>query len=324
MEPLMEVRDLRVHYALETGRETVRAVNGVSLSLHEGETLGLVGESGCGKSTLGRALLGLIPADEGEILFRGTPLTALDRRGRRTFRRTVQIVFQDPVASLNPRMRVGEMLDEALRVHGLAGGRRGRSRRVGELLERVGLLPEHAGRFPHEFSGGQRQRLGIARALSVEPRLVVLDEPVSALDVSVRAQVLNLLRELQEELDLTYLFIGHDLGVVEHISSRVAVMYLGRVVEMGGVREVFEQPAHPYTRALVSAVPDVRVLRGEKGRRILLEGEVPSSVGIPAGCPFYPRCPHPGKDADCRTLLPDLRYGPETHRVACIKVETIR
>lgn len=323
--PLVEVRDLRVHFPVRRGgsREWLRAVDGVSLSLQPGETLGLVGESGCGKSTTARALLRLIEPTSGEVFFRGTPLTAMNPEQLRAFRRQVQIVFQDPFSSLNPRMTVGQMITEALAFHGLAGDARGRQRRAGELLERVGLHPDHLDRYPHEFSGGQRQRVGIARALSVEPEVLVLDEPVSALDVSVRAQVVNLLQELQREYNLTYLFVAHDLSLVEHVSDRVAVMYLGRIVEVGGVERIFQNPAHPYTQALLSAVPIPDPAGHARRKRILLDGDVPSPVHRTPGCVFYPRCPHPGKNERCLASVPELRETSQGHHAACIKVETI-
>ena len=322
---LLRVRDLKKHFPVGGGglrgpRAWVRAVDGVSFDLRRGETLGLVGESGCGKSTTGRAILRLVEPTDGEIHFQGEDVRAMTPRELRRLRRKAQIIFQDPVASLNPRMMVGEVLDEVLRVHRRGGDRAGRLRRVGELLEMVGLLPEHRDRYPHEFSGGQRQRIGIARALSVEPDFIVCDEPVSALDVSVQAQVVNLLADLQSELGLTYLFIAHDLALVEQVSDRVAVMYLGRIVEEGPAREIYRSPRHPYTRALLSAVPRPDPGAREGAGRILLPGDVPSPVDPPSGCPFHPRCWHPGKDQACQGVLPPLEeVGPE-HRAACIKL----
>jgi oligopeptide transport system ATP-binding protein len=318
--PILEVRDLVKHFPVRGGpfgraRAQVRAVDGVSFDLWKGETLGLVGESGCGKSTTGRTLLRLIEPTAGEVRFDGQDVRALDRLGLRALRRRAQIVFQDPVGSLNPRLSVGAMLEEVLTVHGL--GLPNRRDRAVELLERVGLTADHIDRYPHEFSGGQRQRLGIARALSVEPEFLVLDEPVSALDVSVQAQVINLLQDLQAELGLTYLFIAHDLAVVEHVSDRVAVMYLGRIVELADAREIYGAPRHPYTRALLSSVPRPDPVGRETRQRIVLEGDVPSPIDPPSGCPFHPRCPHSAKDASCRDIVPDLggeRAGP---RVAC-------
>ena len=318
--PLLEVRDLVKHFpvrggALGRARAQVRAVDGVSFDLWRGETVGLVGESGCGKSTTGRTLLRLIEPTAGEVRYDGQDVRALDRVALRALRRRAQIVFQDPIGSLNPRLSVGAMLEEALTVHGL--GLPNRRDRAVELLERVGLSADHIDRYPHEFSGGQRQRLGIARALSVEPDFLVLDEPVSALDVSVQAQVINLLQDLQAQLGLTYLFIAHDLAVVEHVSDRVAVMYLGRIVEMADAREIYHAPRHPYTRALLSAVPRPDPVGRESRQRIVLEGDVPSPIDPPSGCPFHPRCPHPAKDASCRGVVPGLdgqRAGP---LVAC-------
>jgi oligopeptide transport system ATP-binding protein len=322
--PLLEVRDLAKHFPVRKGlfgraTEPVRAVDGVSFDLWRGETLGLVGESGCGKSTTGRALLRLLEPTAGEVRFDGTDVRALDREGLRAFRRRAQLVFQDPVGALNPRLSVGAMLEEVLSVHGLGGPDR-RERAV-ELLELVGLRPEHIDRYPHEFSGGQRQRLGIARALSVEPDLLVLDEPVSALDVSVRAQVVNLLEDLQAELGLTYLFIAHDLALVEHVSDRVAVMYLGRIVELADARDLYEEPRHPYTRSLLSAVPRPDPTGRERRRRIVLEGDVPSPIAPLRGCPFHSRCPHRAKDELCRGVPPPLESRPngagEGHLAAC-------
>lgn len=326
--PLLSVRDLTKHFPVQSGmlglrREYVKAVDGVSFDIHPGETLGLVGESGCGKTTTGRALLRLVEPTSGEVFFDGRDVRAMGERDLRSLRRRVQIIFQDPFSSLNPRARVGEMLDEVLRVHRLGGDARGRRRRVGELLETVGLRSEHADRYPHEFSGGQRQRIGIARALSVEPELIVCDEPVSALDVSVRAQVVNLLQDLQRDFGIAYLFIAHDLAVVQHISHRVAVMYLGRIVEIGPVRTLYEAPAHPYTRALLSAVPRPDPSARHRGERILLAGDVPSPIDPPAGCPFHPRCPHPERDAACGRVVPSLEMKRNGQWAACIKEESV-
>jgi oligopeptide/dipeptide ABC transporter ATP-binding protein len=318
--PLLSVRGLAKHFPVRRGTfgratEQLKAVDGVSFDLWRGETLGLVGESGCGKSTTGRAILRLLEPTAGDVHFDGADVRAFDREQLRAFRRRAQFVFQDPFGSLNPRLSVGAMLEEVLEVHRLGGPNR-RDRAV-QLLELVGLRAEHIDRYPHEFSGGQRQRLGVARALAVEPEFLVLDEPVSALDVSVQAQVVNLLDDLQRELRLTYLFPAHDLALVEHVRDRVAVMYLGRIVEVAEGAELYAEPRHPYTRALLSAVPRPDPAGREQRERIVLEGDVPSAVDPPAGCPFHPRCPHPGKDDSCRTVYPRLEGGPEGHIAAC-------
>jgi oligopeptide/dipeptide ABC transporter ATP-binding protein len=305
---LIQVRDLVKHY--ESGglfrgsAPPVRAVQGVSFEVGRGETLALVGESGCGKSSVGRTILRLQEPTSGSAVFEGVELFALDRAALRKMRRRMQIIFQDPYSSLNPRMTVGAAIAEGIEIHRLASGR-DVGRRVGALLEEVGLDPAYAGRYPHEFSGGQRQRIGIARALAVEPSFVVCDEPVSALDVSVQAQVLNLLADLQRERGLSYLFIAHDLAVVRQIARRVAVMYLGRIVEEGPTEALLREPRHPYTVALLSAVP---VPDPERQRsRIVLGGDLPSPSRPPPGCPFHPRCFHPLRSERCRTELPPLR-----------------
>jgi oligopeptide/dipeptide ABC transporter ATP-binding protein len=321
-EALLRVHGLRTYFPVRRGGfgrsvQVLKAVDGVDLEIRRGETLGLVGESGCGKSTTGRSILRLVEPTEGEVVFDGEDVRAMDQVALRRFRRRAQIVFQDPFGSLNPRVSVGAMLEEALKVHGLGG--RDRRRRALELLDRVGLRSEHIDRYPHEFSGGQRQRLGIARALSVEPELLVLDEPVSALDVSVQAQVVNLLQDLQRDLGLTYLFIAHDLALIEHVSDRVAVMYLGRIVETGPAADLYRSPRHPYTRALLSAVPRPDPVGREARHRIVLSGDVPSPTSPPDGCPFHPRCPHPAKDDTCRSLPPALEARAPGHFAACHK-----
>jgi len=317
-ETLISVRNLKKHFAISSGvfsrtHDYVHAVDGVSFDIAKGETLGLVGESGCGKSTTGRCILRLIEPTSGEVWFQGADVTRLGTDALRQLRRDMQIIFQDPYASLNPRLTVGAIIGEALQIHGLAKSRKALEERVVELLETVGLQPDHLFRFPHEFSGGQRQRIGIARALAVEPKLVVCDEPVSALDVSIQAQVINLLEDLQEKFGLTYLFIAHDLSVVEHISSRVAVMYLGRVVEIAPSRALYDTPLHPYTEALLSAVPipDPTVKR----KRIMLQGDVPNPIRPPSGCHFHTRCPI--AKPDCAQRDPELLEKRPGHWVAC-------
>jgi oligopeptide/dipeptide ABC transporter ATP-binding protein len=313
---LLEAHELRKYFPVRGGmlgtkRALLRAVDGVSLNVAAGETLGIVGESGCGKSTLGRLILRLLEPTSGSIRFAGEDLLALDHEALQRKRREMQIIFQDPYASLNPRMRVGGIVGEGLDVHGLARGGE-RKRRVLELLGRVGLRPDSYDRYPHEFSGGQRQRIGIARALAVKPRLIVADEPVSALDVSVQAQIVNLLQDLQEALGLAYLFIAHDLRVVEHISHRVAIMYLGKIVELADAADLYANPHHPYTRALLSAVPMPDPTR--KRQRVVLPGDVPSPINPPSGCAFHPRCAY--AEERCRREEP-LLEGTARHRVAC-------
>lgn len=320
--PLLEVRNLTKHFPVRAGlfrrvSGQIRAVEDVSFHVARGETLGLVGESGSGKTTTGRAILRLIEPTSGEARFEGEDIFAMDAARLRAFRRRAQIVFQDPYGSLDPRMTVGDTLREVLHVHRLARGRE--NARIAEMLERVGLAPEHASRYPHEFSGGQRQRIGIARALTVEPDFIVCDEPVSALDVSVQAQVLNLLRDLQRDLGLAYLFIAHDLSVIEHMSDRIAVMYLGRIVEVGAARDVIESPRHPYTKALLSAVPVPDPTR--RAGRIVVTGDVPDPSSPPPGCPFHPRCPHPAKDESCRTISPRLEAKTASQAAACHKAD---
>ena len=310
--PLLEVRNLTKHFALRKGlfgrtSAYVRAVDDVSFAINAGETLGLVGESGCGKSTTGKTLLKLLQPDSGSILFNGTDITAFDRKRMAAVRRELQIVFQDPYSSINPRTTAGNYVGEPLHIHGLARGREAKAR-VAELFDHVGLRPEQMRRYPHEFSGGQRQRLAVARALSLNPKLIVADEAVSALDVSIQASVINLLKDLQQEFGLAYLFIAHDIGVVEHVSHRVAVMYLGKLVEIADRHVLFTSPQHPYTQALLSAVP-IPNPRVRRERRLLLKGDVPSPINPPPGCRFHTRCPI--AEERCRVEEPKLReLGP--------------
>ncbi|MCP4500156.1 MAG: dipeptide ABC transporter ATP-binding protein [Deltaproteobacteria bacterium] len=321
--PLLQTKDLKTHYPIRGGllgrtRGVVKALDGVSLDVFPGETLGVVGESGCGKSTLGGTILKLNESTSGRILFDDKDITSLDERAMRPLRRQMQIIFQDPYASLNPRRTVGQLIHEALEIHGLHAGA-GRGRRVLELMEKVGLSQDAEHRFPHEFSGGQRQRIGIARALAVEPSFIVCDEPVSALDVSVQAQVINLLQDLQEELGLSYLFIAHDLAVVEHICHRIAVMYLGRVVEIGTKEEVMQQPQHPYTRALLASIPRAKSGQRRQKKREVLQGELPSPASPPRGCAFNPRCTL--AEARCREESPKLRLLSNGTQSACHLLE---
>lgn len=316
---LLEVQNLKVHFSVKRGvlsrtRESVKAVEDVSFTLAPGETLGLVGESGCGKTTLGRAIVRLVEPTAGRILFEGEDIAEMSAGELRARRRKLQMIFQDPYGSLNPRMTVEDIIGEALDLHGLADSKSARAKRVSELLKAVGLDAAYAQRYPHEFSGGQRQRIGIARALAVEPKLIVCDEPVSALDVSVQAQIINLLQDLQQQHGIAYLFIAHDLAVVEHISQRVMVMYLGKIVELAEAKEVIRAPKHPYTQALISAVPEVDP--DTKCQRILLPGDVPSPIHPPSGCRFHPRCPIAEKPR-CETESPELRQLGSNHQAAC-------
>lgn len=316
-ENLIEVRDLRKHFPLGgfLRRGAVRAVDGISFSIREGETFGLVGESGCGKSTTGRCILRLIEPTSGEIIFQGRDLLRLDHESLRRLRRNMQMIFQDPYSSLNPRMKIGQIIAEPLLVHGI-GDRSWRRQRVAELLELVGLEPKHADRYPHEFSGGQRQRIGIARALATNPKFIVCDEPVSALDVSIQAQIINLLEDLQERFGLTYLFISHGLALVEHISTRIGIMYLGKLVEVAPSGEIFRNPLHPYTKALLSAipVPDPSLRR----KTIALRGEIPAPIDPPSGCRFRTRCPI--AEPRCAEVEPRLVQVSPDHFVACTPI----
>jgi oligopeptide/dipeptide ABC transporter ATP-binding protein len=309
------VRGLFKHFPVAGSDDVVRAVDGVTFDIFRGETLGLVGESGCGKSTVGRCILRLMEPTRGEVYFEDKDVLALSGRDLRAMRREMQIIFQDPYASLNPRMRVRDIVGEPLIVHGV-GSKQERKDRVAELLTKVGLDPDYMNRYPHEFSGGQRQRIGIARALALNPKLIVADEPVSALDVSVQAQVVNLLEDLQSEFNLTYFFISHGLAIVEHISDRVAVMYLGRIVEIASAAELYANPLHPYTRALLSAIPIPDPTR--KRERIVLHGDVPTPINPPSGCRFHTRCPE--AIPECSRIDPDLREVAPAHSVACIRV----
>ncbi len=320
---IVDVRDLKVYFGVggnfTRGGPAIKAVDGVTFTIKRGETLGLVGESGCGKSTTGRAILQLIPTTQGKVFFDGTDLTTLSKRDLRNLRAKMQMVFQDPFSSLDPRFTVGQVVAEPLQNFRFGSGK-AINQRVSELLDLVGLNPAYTNRFPHEFSGGQRQRIGIARALAMNPSLVIADEPVSALDVSVQAQVLNLMEDLQQRLGLTYLFIAHNLSVVRHISQRVAVMYLGRIVESADSTSLYSMPLHPYTQSLLSAIPIPDPIAEEQRRRIVLTGDIPSPALPPPGCHFHPRCPLAKAKNDpeiCRTVSPPLVAKERDHLVAC-------
>jgi oligopeptide/dipeptide ABC transporter ATP-binding protein len=325
--PLLELRDVEKHFPVKRGalaRELgrVHAVDGVTLTVEAGETLGLVGESGCGKSTLGRCIVRLLEPTGGDIIFQGRSIARLRQRALRPLRPQMQMIFQDPFASLNPRKRVGTIVGDPLRIHGV-GDRASRKRDVQELLTKVGLSPEHYNRFPHEFSGGQRQRIGVARALALRPRLVVCDEPVSALDVSIQAQIINLLESLQDDFNLTYIFIAHDLAVVRHISDRIAVMYLGKIVEVSPAEELYSAPLHPYTISLLSAAPIPDPDESDRRERIVLQGDVPSPTHPPQACRFHTRCPYV-QPTRCRDEEPVLREIGPGHVAACHWAEDIR
>ena len=316
--PLTQVRDLVKHFPIEGSDDVVKAVDGISFDIKEGETLGLVGESGCGKSTVGRCILRLHEPTSGEVVFEGKNIIGLPDRDMQALRREMQIIFQDPYASLNPRLSILSIVSEPLKIHGVSN-KQEREDRVADLLSKVGLDPKYMHRYPHEFSGGQRQRIGIARALALNPKLIICDEPVSALDVSVQAQVVNLLQDLQQEFGLTYLFISHGLAVVEHISNRVAVMYLGKIVEIADSVELYENPLHPYTKALLSAipVPDPTAKRD----RIVLKGDVPTPINPPSGCRFRTRCPFAIEE--CSAVVPELKEYRPGHFAACIRTEEL-
>jgi oligopeptide transport system ATP-binding protein len=322
-EPLLKVSSLSKEFVANEHSwfspiEKVQALQDVSFEIQKGETLGLVGESGCGKSTLARCVTRLLDSSSGQIEFQGRDITALRGAELRALRRKIQIIFQDPFGSLNPRLNIGTLLEEALQIHGLFPSHQDRQDRVAQLLETVGLRTEMRNRYPHEFSGGQRQRIGIARALAVEPDLIVCDEPVSALDLSVQAQIIHLLKDLQQKLGLTYLFIAHDLKVVQHVSNRVAVMYLGKIVETASAQTLFSEPQHPYTRALLAAIPRLNS-HGSVAPKVFLSGEIPEREHRPAGCPFHPRCPL--AIDSCRRLVPGLELKMPKHAVACFRVE---
>lgn len=316
-QPLLEARNIRKYFTVKPGpfaaALSLKAVNGVSIQLHEGETLGLAGESGSGKSTLGKLLLRLLVPDEGEVLFRNRSLDSLTAKELLTFRKETQMIFQDPYSSLNPRMRVGDIIGEPIKIHGTADFA-GYREKVHILMKRVGLSGDYFSRYPHEFSGGQRQRIGIARALAVSPRIIIADEPVSALDVSIQAQIINLLQELKTEFKLSFLIIAHDLSVLHHMCDRIAVMYLGAIVEIGDTDQIFSRYLHPYTEALLSAVPQLETQA--RAKRIILKGDIPSPLAPPAGCPFHPRCPYAQPEV-CSVIPPPLEEKKPGHYAAC-------
>jgi peptide/nickel transport system ATP-binding protein len=315
---LLEVNNLKKHFEVSGKKNSnVRAVDGISFGLKEGETLGLVGESGCGKSTAARAILKLLEPTSGEVLYKGNDLVHLTHKEMQPLRREMQIIFQDPNASLNPRRRVGNILEEPFEIHNI-GQKEDRKDRVAQLLHKVGLTPEHAHRFPHEFSGGQLQRIGIARAIALNPRLIVADEPVSSLDVSIQAQVINLMQDLKETMNISYLFISHDMAVVEHFCDRVAVMYLGKIVEMTTSDQLYNRPRHPYTEALLSVIPTIE--SGRKKQRLLIKGDIPSAANPPSGCAFHTRCPI--KEKRCETTVPKLKEIEPGHFVSCLLRES--
>jgi len=320
---LLEVKNLKQHFTLKKGflgeKKIVKAVDGVSFHIEQGETLGIVGESGCGKSSLGRSILQLVEPTSGDVIFNGTNINKLPRKSMKEFRKDMQIVFQDPYASLNPRSTVRTILETPLIIHGV-NSRRDRTKIIEPLIDKIGIRKDQLNRYPHEFSGGQRQRMGIARALTLNPKLIIADEPVSALDVSVQSQVLNLMVELQKEMNLSYMFISHDLSVVHHIADRVAVMYLGKIVEVASVEELYRNPLHPYTQALLSAVPSPNPK--QKRERIILQGDLPSPINPPSGCPFHTRCPVATES--CKTEIPELREKSMEHWAACIHVNPVQ
>lgn len=313
---ILEVKQLKKHFTLDSG-SILKAVDDVTFDIFEGETLGVVGESGCGKTTIGRTIKGIYKATSGEVLFNGNSVGKMNKTEKKQYTRDAQMIFQDPYSSLNPRMTVRELIGEGLDIHKMKKGKE-KEERIKELLQLVGLNEEHMNRFPHEFSGGQRQRIGIARALAIEPKLIVCDEPISALDVSIQAQVINLLEDLQKKFKLTYLFIAHDLSMVRHISDRVGVMYLGKLIELASTEELYENPLHPYTRALMSAIPIPDPIAEDQRETLYLTGDLPSPVNIPSGCPFRTRCPIATEE--CAVQVPEFKEVSPGHKVACIHV----